>query len=179
MRIIAGEFRSRKILSVPGLSVRPTPDRLRESLFSILAPEIEGTAFVDAYAGSGSVGLEALSRGARRAIFIEKNADALAVLRKNLETLGLQQRASVVKASAPSALATLHADIVFLDPPFTEPAEFEKALQALAPGQAPLVIVQHPPKLALAETYGSLAHKRTVRQGDNCLRFYRLTAAGS
>lgn len=179
MRIIAGELRSRKFESVPGLAVRPTPDRLRESLFSILMPEIAGVVFVDAYAGCGSVGIEALSRGARRAIFIEKNSAALAVLKKNLELLGLHPRSGVVKGNAPSIFDTINADILFLDPPFTEPAEFEKALQALAHGRVPLVIVQHPPKLELAPQYGALAHTRTVRQGDNCLSFYRTTADGS
>ena len=70
MRVIAGEFRSRKILSMPGTEIRPTPDRLRETLFNILNPEIEGSIFVDAYAGTGAVGIEALSRGARHVIFI-------------------------------------------------------------------------------------------------------------
>ena len=72
MRVIAGRFRSRRLKSVPGLNVRPTPDRLRESLFNVLAPEIEGAVFLDAYAGSGAVAIEALSRGARRAILFEK-----------------------------------------------------------------------------------------------------------
>ena len=72
MRIIAGEYRSRKLRTVPGLDVRPTPDRLRETLFNVLAPRIAGTIFLDAYAGSGAVGIEALSRGAKRVILIER-----------------------------------------------------------------------------------------------------------
>ena len=82
MRIIAGEFRSRKLKSVPGLDVRPTPDRLREALFNVLAPRLPGSIFLDAYAGSGAVGLEALSRGAKRVVLIEKKQAALEVIRK-------------------------------------------------------------------------------------------------
>ena len=95
MRVIAGEFRSRILKSVQGWNVRPTPDRMRETLFSILAPVIEGAVFVDAYAGSGSVGIEAISRGASRGIFIEPSKDALEVLRANIASLGIQGRASV------------------------------------------------------------------------------------
>ena len=94
MRVIAGEFRSRRIKSVPGLEVRPTPDRLREALFNVLAPRIAGAVFLDCYAGSGSVGIEALSRGAKRAIFIEKNGRALDVLRDNLKSLGIEEKSA-------------------------------------------------------------------------------------
>ena len=80
MRVIAGEFRSRKLKSLPGMDTRPTPDRLRESLFSILQPRIEGSVFIDAYAGTGAVGIEALSRGAARVVFLERNAAAVRVI---------------------------------------------------------------------------------------------------
>ena len=82
MRVIAGRFRSRLLKSVPGLNVRPTPDRLREALFNVLAPRIQGAVFLDAYAGSGAVGIEALSRGAKHAILIERNTQALSVMRR-------------------------------------------------------------------------------------------------
>src|SRR5579875_1097426 len=100
MRVIAGRFRSRKLKSVPGLAVRPTPDRLRESLFSILAPRLDGAIFLDAYAGSGAVGIEALSRGAKHAVFIERNGHALAVLRENLAALQIREEATVVRGRA-------------------------------------------------------------------------------
>src|SRR6476659_3962949 len=96
MRVIGGEFRSRKLQSMPGLEVRPTPDKVRESLFNILSPEIEGAVFVDAYAGTGAVGIEALSRGARHAIFIEKDRVALAAIRENLASLNAMSRATVL-----------------------------------------------------------------------------------
>ena len=112
MRVIAGRFRSRKLKSVPGLDTRPTPDRLRESLFNVLAPSIEGAIFVDAYAGTGSVGIEALSRGAERAVFIERSRGAIAVLRENLASLGVTGSAnrrstlSVPMTSLPSLMGT-------------------------------------------------------------------------
>src|SRR5258707_685400 len=95
MRVIGGEFRSRALKSLPGLDVRPTPDRLREALFNILAPRIAGAVFADLYAGTGSVGIEALSRGAARAIFIEQKHAAVRVIRENLKTLGVEARAEV------------------------------------------------------------------------------------
>ncbi|MGH9611507.1 MAG: RsmD family RNA methyltransferase, partial [Bryobacteraceae bacterium] len=84
MRVIGGEFRSRRLKSPPGADTRPTPDRLRETLFDVLAPRIAETVFLDAYAGSGAVGIEALSRGARRAIFIERSRGAVNIIRENL-----------------------------------------------------------------------------------------------
>src|SRR5919202_1190249 len=100
MRVIAGTLRSRQLKSVPGLAVRPTPDRLREALFNVLAPRIEGAIFMDAYAGSGAVGIEAVSRGARHVILIERNPQALAVIRENLRTLAIQSAVTVVRGKA-------------------------------------------------------------------------------
>ncbi len=170
MRVIAGEFRSRKLASVPGWDVRPTPDRMRETLFSILMPVIEGAVFVDAYAGSGSVGIEALSRGAKRCVFIERASAALEVLRGNLLSLGVQGRANVIRGKAAGALAGYPADIVFIDPPYTDPEEYAASMAVV---KAPLVICQHASKQALEERYGKLERYRTVKQGDNTLSFYR------
>src|SRR6202022_924009 len=95
MRVIAGEFRSRKLKALPGLDTRPTPDRLRETLFNILAPCVAGVTFLDAYAGTGAVGIEARSRGAAHAIFVEKNRAAVEIIRENLRTLGIENSAEV------------------------------------------------------------------------------------
>src|SRR5437773_9929637 len=118
MRVIAGEFRSRRLKTMDGLALRPTPDRLREALFNVLAPRIAGVTFLDAYAGTGSVGIEALSRGAARAIFVEKNRAAVEVIRENLRTLGVESRAEVLTGKAAWVLERLAADIVFMDPPY-------------------------------------------------------------
>src|SRR5689334_2482224 len=125
MRVIAGEFRSRRLKSIPGAATRPTPDRLREALFSILAPRIEGTTFVDAYAGTGAVGIEALSRGAARAVFLERNRRAIGIVRENLKVLGIEARAEVVLGNASVLLPRYSADVVFLDPPYSLTHEYE------------------------------------------------------
>ncbi len=173
MRVIGGEFRSRVLKSLPGLEVRPTPDRLRESLFSILAPRIEGAIFLDLYAGTGAVGIEALSRGAARALFVEYNQGAVEVIRGNLKSLGLEKRARVWLGRAASVIPKLErADIAFLDPPYPLEQEYEKALTALADEPPGLVIAQHAWRFSLAESYGGLKRGRVVRQGDNALSFF-------
>jgi 16S rRNA (guanine(966)-N(2))-methyltransferase RsmD len=163
MRVIGGEFRSRLLKSVPGLDTRPTPDRLRETLFNILAPRIHGTVFADLYAGTGAVGIEALSRGAKRAIFIESNRAAIAVIRQNLKSLGIEKRADVRQGRVNS----VEADIVFVDPPYHLERAYEAALANI---RAPLIIFQHDVRLKFPTA------TRTVKQGDNCLSFFEATA---
>lgn len=172
MRIIAGEFRSRKLKSVPGLDVRPTPDRLRESLFSVLAPRIEGSIFLDAYAGSGAVGIEALSRGAKRVILIEKDRTAIEVIRENIAMLGVQARVNVVRGQASVLLPNYPATIAFIDPPYDLEDEYGASINALAATECPLIIAQHTSRLTLAESYASLKKYRVLKQGDNSLSFY-------
>ena len=176
MRVIAGEFRSRVLKTLPGLDTRPTPDRLREALFNVLAPEIGGTVFLDAYAGTGAVGIEALSRGAAKVIFIERSRTASAVIHENLRALGAETRAHVIHGKTLSHLAQYRPDIVFLDPPYEHTREYSAALDLLGETVPPLVVAQHPPRLGLAETYGRLHRSRELRQGDNMLTFYRGSA---
>ncbi len=173
MRVIGGEFRSRRLKSIPGLETRPTPDRLRETLFDVLAPRIQGAVFLDAYAGTGAVGIEALSRGARRCVFVEKNRGAAAVIHDNLAALGLESRAEVFTSKAAPVLERVSADVVFLDPPYESEREYEAALEALgASGAGKLVIVQHASLHALAEQAGNLRRYRVLKQGNNALSFY-------
>jgi len=172
MRVIGGEFRSRVLKSVPGLDVRPTPDRLREALFNVLAPRIAGVAFADLYAGTGAVGIEALSRGASRAIFAETGRAAIGVLRENLKSLGLEGRAELRQGRATALIGKITADIVFLDPPYDLHSEYETALTKLGEVPPALAIVQHDVRLKLEPAYGALRQTRVLRQGDNCLSFY-------
>jgi 16S rRNA (guanine966-N2)-methyltransferase len=172
MRIIAGEFRSRRLKSIPGAATRPTPDRLRETLFDILGNQVEGREFADVYAGTGAVGIEALSRGASHAYFLERNRAALDAIRQNLASLGLESRATVVPGSAVASLTQHASGIVFLDPPYDLEREYGAALAALGETPPMLTVVQHSVRLALAESYGRLRHSRLVRQGDNALSFY-------
>ena len=177
MRIIAGRFRSRKLKTVSGLQVRPTPDRLREALFSVLMPRLAGTLFMDIYAGSGAVGLEALSRGAAHVILIEKSAQAAAIIRDNLQMLDAEAEASVVRGSAatvlPQVLASRKPDLVFLDPPYELVAEYTQTLKQLGEAACPYVVAQHPSRLVLAEEFGALRKFRVLKQGDNSLSFYQ------
>jgi 16S rRNA (guanine(966)-N(2))-methyltransferase RsmD len=145
---------------------------LRETLFNILAPRIEDTTFLDAYAGTGAVGIEALSRGARRAIFLEKSRTAVAVIRQNLEALGAAGRAAVVSGPVLRALPHHSADIVFLDPPYADAREYASALELLGQTPAALVVVQHSRHHPVADSYGRLRRTREMRQGDSVLSFY-------
>ena len=174
MRVIGGEFRSRRLKSIPGLATRPTTDRLRETLFDILGAQVKDAVFLDAYAGTGAVGIEALSRGAARAVFIEKSKNAAKVLRENLASLGVEGRALVVPGTVMSSIAAHKVDIVFLDPPYDREAEYGHALKVLAGQPVKLVIVQHSVRFTLAEFYGALKRTRTLKQGDNALSFYAL-----
>ncbi len=177
MRIIGGEFRSRKLKSLPGSATRPTPDRLRQALFDVLAPVIEGSVFIDAYAGTGAVGIEALSRGAVRAVFLEHSPRAAALIHENLRSLGLESRAVLRRTPAASALrslpeAAIPGAIVFLDPPYTHPLEYDAALDALAGWSQPRVIAQHDSHALLPDTRGPLRRLRVLTHGSNSLSFY-------
>ena len=175
MRVIAGEFRSRRLKTLPGLALRPTPDRLREALFNVLAPRIEGVTFLDAYAGSGSVGIEALSRGAGHAVFIEKHFAAANIIRQNLAALQIEDRATVLQRASLAALGECDADIYFLDPPYMQPEEYRSALTLL--GERTLrphasVLAQHAKRFELAEAYGQLRRTRVLAHGDNAISFF-------
>ena len=172
MRVIAGEFRSRQLKSLPGSDLRPTPDRLRESLFNILAPRLKDAIFLDAYAGTGAVGIESLSRGAARAIFIEKYRPAVALIRENLDALGLLERAVLVRGPVTREIGQYPADIVFLDPPYPLENEYADALQILGRNPPGLAIAQHSRRFDPAAHYGRLTRVRSLRQGDNCLSFF-------
>jgi 16S rRNA (guanine(966)-N(2))-methyltransferase RsmD len=179
MRVIAGEFRSRRLKSIPGASTRPTPDRLRETLFDILTPKIAGATFLDGYAGTGAVGIEALSRGAAHAWFLERNRAALEVIRENLASLGLEARATVVTGRAALTIPRYRADIVFLDPPYELDREYADAMGALVESPPALTIVQHSARLTLPESQGTLRRTRVVKQGDNALSFFEVDTPGA
>jgi 16S rRNA (guanine966-N2)-methyltransferase len=186
MRVIAGKYRSRMLRSLKGAKLRPTSDRLRETLFNILGPAVEAATFVDLYAGTGAVGIEALSRGARHVIFVEQHGPAAALIRTNVESLGIRAEAEVLHLDVARALERLesrrvHAHVIFLDPPYAANAEYESTLEAL--GESAIVapegrvIVEHLRKRELPERVGDLELVRTVEQGDAALSFYGLALA--
>jgi 16S rRNA (guanine966-N2)-methyltransferase len=186
MRIIAGSLRSRRLEAPPGLKTRPTSDRLRETLFNVLAPRIEGAAFLDLYAGSGAVGMEALSRGAARVEFVERSSAALRVLRGNLEGLGIHSGFRIHAAAVGTFLRRASTadprparyEIVFLDPPYDAVEEYESTLGLLGGSAAgllaadALVVAEHRRKDVMQDSYGALARTRLLQQGDAALSFY-------
>ena len=172
MRIIAGIFRSRKLISVPGLDIRPTPDRLREALFNVLAPRIEGAIFLDAYAGSGAVGIEALSRGAKQAILIERSTAALKIIQTNLASLDIGAEAVVVRGNAVSLVSRFEPEIAFFDPPYQQKKAYAECLEVFAAGSCQLAIAQHESGYQLADKFGTLIKYRVLKQGDSSLTFY-------
>jgi len=172
MRVIGGEFRSRRLNTVAGRLVRPTPDRLRETLFNVLATRLAGKVFLDAYAGSGAVGIEAFSRGAGKVVLIEKNPEAIAVIQANLASLGIKSGVMVARGAAAKQLPRYVCDIAFVDPPYDQLNEYESAMRILDEVQCPLVIAQHESRMVMEETYGGLRRVRVLRQGDNSLTFF-------
>ena len=183
MRVIAGSLRGHRLECPSGLALRPTSDRLKESLFNILAPCVEGSRFLDLFSGSGSIGLEAYSRGAGRVVVVEKEASALRCLQGNLKRCRAEEEIFVLAFSVPLALKKLSGqgdrfDIIFLDPPYQEDKLYKETLTGIDCGLlvSPdgMVIAEHPAKKALPDVCGSLHCYRRHRVGDSCLSFYRL-----
>jgi 16S rRNA (guanine966-N2)-methyltransferase len=186
MRVIGGTYRHRLLGAPRGMGTRPTSDRLRETLFNVLAPHIEGARFADLYAGTGAVGIEALSRGAAHVTFVESAAAAVTALRGNLNALDIRHGFALEQRSVPVALRNLSRrqqdfDIVFLDPPWDDAAAYQQSLGLLSQAAATLlapeavVVAEHSRRGAPpAETYGALHRYRVLEQGDAALSFYRL-----
>ena len=186
MRVIAGIYRSRILKSLKGLALRPTSDRLRETLFNVLAPNIAGSRFIDLFAGTGAIGIEALSRGAAEVIFIEKLPPAATLIRRNLQSLNISTGVTVLAVDALRGLAMLAAlkkvaepgfDYVFLDPPYAAANEYARVLEFLGSGDllAPgaMLVAEHRRNFDLPEELGLLRRFRFLRQGDAALSFYR------
>jgi 16S rRNA (guanine(966)-N(2))-methyltransferase RsmD len=173
LRVIGGRFKRRRLESLPGEATRPMLDRMRETLFNVLQGQIEGRTFADLYAGTGAVGIEAISRGAALAIFVESNGAAVELIRANLRTVGALESARIHLSQVDVALQNLEADIVFLGPPYQAAKEYERTLTTLGESGAPLVIAQHDRANPLAERYGRLARYRSIEMGRNVLAFFR------
>jgi 16S rRNA (guanine966-N2)-methyltransferase len=187
MRVIAGTLRSRTLQAPEGLATRPTSDRLRETLFNVLAPRIEGAAFLDLYSGSGAVGIEALSRGAVRVKCVEQAPAAREALWANLRKLGVEDRVRVRTGRVADYLKQASGpwDVVFLDPPYDAEHEYANTLGLLggvAAGllaESAVVIAEHRRKVQLEDRYGSLMRTRLLQQGDTSLSFYGRGEAGT
>lgn len=183
MRIIAGEFRSRQLKPLKKLKIRPTSDMLRETLFNILGPRVAGTRFLDLFAGTGAVGLEAASRGAAFVVLVENHKAAARLIGENLELLRIEKRVRVIAADALDAIAKLESegsppfDLIFLDPPYANERDYQETLHALEKSSvlsgSSILIAEHRKTLALPGSVDSLEQFRTLKQGDAALTFYR------
>lgn len=184
MRIIAGTYRSRILKSLRGQALRPTSDWLRETLFNILGTAVSGSRFLDLYAGTGAVGIEALSRGAVETIFVENHGAAVKLIRENIASLKIDSGARVIASDAAQALTKLAAgalhtfDLIFLDPPYAAEREYQTTMSILGASRiisaTSVVIAEHRKTFELAEFFGRLQRYRVLKQGDAALSFFRV-----
>ncbi|MHB8303880.1 MAG: 16S rRNA (guanine(966)-N(2))-methyltransferase RsmD [Acidobacteriaceae bacterium] len=181
LRIIAGKFGSQPLIAPKGRDIRPTSDRLREALFNVLAPHLEDAIFVDMFAGTGAVGLEAVSRGAQHVYFAEHSKPALDVLRRNVANLQVGPQVTI------DALGSLHLlrnlvkqqvtpSIVFLDPPYNDAASYQETLTFLGIGpwlaSESMVVAEHSSRIPLLPQFGHLKRYRVLKQGEASLSFF-------
>jgi 16S rRNA (guanine(966)-N(2))-methyltransferase RsmD len=184
LRIIAGKYRGRNLKSPPSLEVRPTSDRLRETLFNVLAPRIADSRFLDLCAGSGAIGIEALSRGAAHVTFVDQARRMCTLIKANLELCRIAEaQFSIVQADAERFLLrssqkkTTPWDIVFFDPPYA--LDYLPMLQLFAANVAGLLtgngllIVEHHHKNSMPVEVGGIIRSRIIKQGDSALTFFK------
>lgn len=185
MRIITGQYKGRRLKTLEGMTVRPTSDRMRERLFNILAPRIEGARFADVCAGSGAVGIEALSRGAAHVTFIESARKATSVISENLRHCGITKDFKFIARDAVAAMKYLayekqQFDIIYFDPPYDSPI-YSPVLWQIAKNdllaEDGIVIVEHRRQLPLAPNYDDLRPFRELPQGDSVLTFFQMELA--
>ena len=183
VRVIAGTFKSRLLKTREGKATRPTSDRLKETLFNLLQARLKGRRFLDCFAGSGSIGIEALSRGASHVAFIESSPRASRVISENLERLGLtpSQNYLLLNQTVENALKILQQagskfDIVFLDPPYAAAEQYPKVLEKLQQckilNDEAIVIAEHSKHLTLTPEAACLTRVRELKQGDSMLSIY-------
>jgi 16S rRNA (guanine(966)-N(2))-methyltransferase RsmD len=190
MRVIAGKYRSRPLRALRGMDLRPTSDRLRETLFNVLTAgnpsALTGSVWLDLFAGTGAVGIEALSRGAKEVHFVEHSSDAAEAIRRNLQSLGIDGGFKVLQEELPRAFWRMErqrvaADVVFLDPPYRMKDAYSDTLRALADSSLiwamSVVIAEHDKKFDPGEEFGPLRRFRHLAQGSTALSFYRLGGA--
>jgi 16S rRNA (guanine966-N2)-methyltransferase len=182
MRVIAGIFRSRQLKGKPPAGIRPTSDKLRETLFNVLGPRVQSASFLDGFAGMGGVGIEAISRGARFVCFVDQSRKAAAIVRQNLQSLEVREGFRMIEADLGKTLDLFERDgttfdIVFLDPPYERKELYSESLSAF--GSRPLLneggvlVMEHSKRVELPETEGMLMRYRMLTQGDSTLSFYR------
>jgi 16S rRNA (guanine966-N2)-methyltransferase len=180
MRIIGGEYKGRNLKSPPSLDVRPTSDRLRETLFNVIAPRIHDARFLDLCAGSGAVGIEALSRGASYATFVDRSRRSCKLIEANLALCRVpEEQHEIYSAEAGEFLRQTTSppwDIIYFDPPYKQ--DYLKTLEYVGANTSKLLnengllVAEHHHKTALPESVGNLRRTRVLKQGDSALSFY-------
>jgi 16S rRNA (guanine966-N2)-methyltransferase len=178
VRVIAGDLKGRRLQAPTWAGLRPTSDKLRETLFNVLGPRIAGARVVDGYAGTGAIGIEALSRGAAHVTFIERDARAVRLIERNLQHCRITDRYVIIRARVGDAAAQDAAntfDMVLLDPPYGED-EMTAALAGASHLVADdgLVVLEHAKRDAAPEAAGDLTRVRTLMSGDSALSLYRV-----
>jgi 16S rRNA (guanine966-N2)-methyltransferase len=177
MRVIAGSLKGRRLKAPSWEGLRPTSDRLRETLFNILAPRAGGARVMDGYAGTGALGIEAMSRGAASVTFVERDRRAQALLEENLAHCGLTNGYVIIRASVARAIddfrKTLSSfDLILLDPPYDEPADEVVGAAGALLAQDGVLVLEHARRRPVAASAGRLARTRQVISGDSALSFY-------
>ncbi len=181
MRVIGGSRKKRALRSLKGLELRPTPDRVREAIFNIIARELSGKKVLDLFAGSGTLGIEALSRGAKEAVFIEINLEAARILEENLRNCQFRGKGAVIRGRVEAGIKLLAKrgksfDLIFLDPPYDK-ALVARTLKALSPSKilvpGSLVVAQHSPREEFPEALGRLTLEDQRRYGETLVSFFR------
>ncbi|KQL44326.1 16S rRNA (guanine(966)-N(2))-methyltransferase RsmD [Brevibacillus choshinensis] len=180
MRVISGEHKGRRLAAVPGKGTRPTTDKVKESIFNMIGPYFDGGWALDLYAGTGGLGIEALSRGVDRSVFVERDARAFAVVKQNLETCRLEGSADLYRMDADRAIRTLATrkqafDLVFLDPPYAQQKIAEEIrllqeLDLLADGA--WIVAEHDVDVKLPEEIGDCVQDRASTYGDTAVTLY-------
>jgi 16S rRNA (guanine(966)-N(2))-methyltransferase RsmD len=179
MRIISGRFKSRRLKAAPAPGTRPTSDKLRETIFNILGMRVEGATFLDGCAGTGAMGIEAISRGAAQVYFVDQSRKAGRIIRENLESLEIETGFVVLEMDLAKALDTLQVqfDIIFLDPPYDRDGLHLASLERIGSrsllASDGLLIIEHSKRIELPESSGSLRKIRSLVQGDAALAFYK------
>ena len=186
MRVIAGKYRSRRLVAPSGEQTRPTSDRLRETLFNVLGTDVEASVWLDLFAGSGAIGIEALSRGAVMVHFVESSPRAARVIRSNLGSLKIDTGFEILERDVSAALRQFEAraivcDFCFLDPPYRKQQDYEQVLDFLARSRLlkphSLVIAEHDKRFDPGESFAPLMRRRVLRQGVSVLSFYQLESS--
>jgi 16S rRNA (guanine966-N2)-methyltransferase len=171
MRIVAGELKGRRLKSPKWEGLRPTSDKLRETLFNVIAGQVTGARVLDLYAGTGAIGIEALSRGASHVTFVDNDARALKLIEENLRHCGIADRYAIIRT--PQSLPAESFELAVLDPPYDEPdlmASIAAAEPLMAPGG--LLVLEHARRRQVPEHVGRLVKTRDLMSGDSALAFY-------